>query len=80
MREQVKWFADQMEQTLQRNDHKGGWDSCSFDYLLDRLEQETQELFLASEAPTNNFRENIIREATDVANFAMMIADLARKG
>ena len=28
MREEVKWFAEQMENKLQENDHKGGWQDC----------------------------------------------------
>ncbi|WP_289140753.1 hypothetical protein [uncultured Brevibacillus sp.] len=30
-REQVQWFAGQMESKLQENDHKGGWDNCDMD-------------------------------------------------
>lgn len=77
MRDQVKWFAEQMEAKLQENDHKGGWENCSVEYLLNRLNEEAQELFYATETP--NSMETIIREAADVANFAMMIADKARQ-
>lgn len=75
MREQVKWFAEQMEQTLKRNDHKGGWDECTIPWLFGRLNDEVNELG----GVESTDHENLIREATDVANFAMMIADKARR-
>ena len=34
VREQVLWFAEQMEAKLQENDHKGGWSNCDFPYLF----------------------------------------------
>jgi len=73
IREPVKWFAQQMEQQLKANDHKGGWDNCSMQYLLERLEEETHELTACSN------EEQVIQECADIANFAMMIADQARK-
>lgn len=79
MRESVQWFAEQMETTLKKNDHKGGWEDCDNDYLIELLFQEVNELYHAIEAPSDNYTQNIINEATDVANFAMMIADRARE-
>lgn len=82
-RQQVRWFAEQMENKLKENDHKGGWDSCGIFWLRDRLVEEVEELSSAIEAGHNSESgldlENIIREAADVGNFAMMIADKARK-
>lgn len=77
MREQVKWFAEKMEHTLKRNDRKGGWNDCQWEYLVDRLLGEFHELRASLEAGDNP--EDIIHEAADVANFAMMIADNARR-
>jgi NTP pyrophosphatase (non-canonical NTP hydrolase) len=77
-REEVRWFAVQMEAKLKENDHKGGWDNCQYRYLLDRLREEVDELIQAfwdQEKTT----EDIVSEAADVANFAMMIADKTRK-
>lgn len=71
-REQVKWFADQMELKLKENDHKGDWDGCSIDYLIQRLYEEFTELFAIIHT---NDKELIISECADVSNFAMMIAD-----
>lgn len=83
LRPAVKWFAEQMELTLRANDHKGpdGW--VFYEYtgeFIDRLREETAELEnaigLGKDVPA------VIGEAADVANFAMMIADvyLRRKG
>lgn len=90
-REPVKWFAEQMEITLRKNDHKTGWADCPQLWLLGRLQQEYLELCQAStfgvspKAVTRGVSlndlnaETIIKEATDIANFAMMIADNARR-
>ena len=78
MRESVKWFAEQMEKTLKNNDHKHGWNMCSFAYLFSALSAERDELLLSmfrQSKPTKAQQEIIMKECTDVANFAMMIAD-----
>lgn len=77
LRPEVRWFAEQMELALRRNDHKGGWQDCDYEYLSDRLRDETLELEGAVFG--GGLNEAIINEAVDVANFAMMIADNARK-
>lgn len=74
-RTSVNWFAEQMELKLRDNDHKGGWARCEHSWLLDRLKQEVGELEKALDQVDN--QENVIKEAADVANFALMIADLA---
>jgi hypothetical protein len=83
IRPQVEWFAAQMEQTLRQNDHKGGWEESPLWYLLERLKEETIELEVALErvelSDTQTSMEHAIRESTDIANFAMMIADKLRK-
>ena len=73
VREPVLWFAGMMESKLQENDHKGGWDNCTFQYLFQKLDEEVKEL------TTCISEEKAIQEAADVANIAMMIADRARK-
>ncbi len=75
VRESVQWFAEQMERKLQENDCKGGWGLAGNEYLLARLREETVELGKALVASS---RAPVIREAADVANFAMMIADHMR--
>jgi len=74
MRWQVVMFALRMEEKLQRNDHKEHWTSYSAKWLLNRLRQETQELTRAIE--NGEEPEAIANEAADVANFAMMVADV----
>ena len=66
-------FADAMEATLKANDHKSGWESLSYEDLIERMRKEVDEL----EDCTVYRRmrvEKVTREATDVANYAMFIA------
>jgi len=89
-REPVCWFAGVMEAKLRENDHKGGWGDCDFDYLEKRIREELAELAtvlmqyqIAALSPhevtrTRYLGEKAKREAADVANFAMMIADRLR--
>jgi len=77
-RPQVRQFADLMEARLKANDHKGGWRGERLPYLLRRLREETDELYEAM-GPSLDWKmisETVGREAADVANFAMMIADI----
>lgn len=71
-----------MEIKLRDNDHKRGWSNCSLDWLVMRIAHERNELKRAidrynSDASEEN-RRIIINEAADVANFAMMIADIMK--
>jgi len=68
-------FAEIMKRKLISNQHKGGWSNDLFSYLLCRLKEETHELEVAL---TNGCPPaKITEEAADVANFAMMIADVS---
>lgn len=72
----VLWFASQMEAKLKKNRHKGdqeGWRDCGVSYLMERLHGEFEEL---TRALSSTDKEDIIAECADVANFAMMIADI----
>lgn len=89
LRPEVQRFAEAMEKRLRANDHKGGWCDCPLDYLITRLDEETSELLVAlGKAVGFNLQRGasrIRKEAADVANFAMMIADnygdlMAEKG
>jgi NTP pyrophosphatase (non-canonical NTP hydrolase) len=75
LRPAVQRFAAEMERKLLENDHKGGWRQCSTGYLLRRLATETKELRAAIKARPND-QVAITREAADVANFCLMIADV----
>jgi len=92
LRPEVARFAQLMERVLRDNDHKGGWKDMEAADLLKRLRDETKELAQAIESQAvrcgcrsaDECRHglfaagstDIVREAVDVANFAMMVADV----
>ena len=77
-------FINAMEKGLAHGRRMGrtGWDShwqeCSFTDvrlgLLDKLDEEIKELIEAIENDENG--DVVLREAADVANIAMMLADI----
>jgi hypothetical protein len=71
LRGEVLLFALAMERKLRQNDHKGGWKNEWSPRLLERLWEEHVELYAAIETGGD-----ILGEAADIANFAMMIADV----
>jgi hypothetical protein len=77
IRESVIWFAREMEKVLKQNDHKIHWSQCDMDYLIDCLHKEMEELGIRLIHGLSH-KEEVIKEAVDVANFAMMIADKYR--
>lgn len=92
VRPEVIWFANKMEEKLALNDHKGGWKACDVDMLIDRMQEEIDELKDAWWKRKNDWgrsagegfmfvptNEDLIKECADVANFAMMVADLFKE-
>jgi len=81
LRENVEWFATQMEAKLRNHDkdrgHTGwlGPDSGRDVDYVSRILDELSELVMAS-MPKN--KTALINECIDVANFAMMLADRNR--
>lgn len=89
LRPEVSEFAQAMEWKLRQNDHKGGWRRCTRGYLLRRLATETRELRAALRRQERRLKlaqpldpgeaaalaAEVLREAADVANFCMMLAD-----
>lgn len=76
LRPEVLAFARLMETKLRANDHKPGWKSDRAADLWRRLSaDETYELYeaITADAPDP---KHIGSEAADIANFAMMIADV----
>lgn len=73
VRPEVWAFALAMEERLAANDHKGGWDGEYGEDLLVSLRGEIEEL---AGVMFNTDTASILHEASDVANFAMMIADV----
>ena len=81
LRPVVRAFAEAMELKLRENDHKPGWKDDDPEILVDRLMEEVGELQYEVEGLSSNRewpgeREKVLREAADVANFAMMVADV----
>ncbi len=77
-RPEIQRFAEWMELRLRENDHKQHWTNLSAFSLLPKLKAEVVELVAATDPhhPGGNCHEEITREAADVANYAMMIADI----
>lgn len=83
LRPEVLRFALIMERQLRANDAKPGWDGDAADDLFARAEEELIELgavLRASRDPNDARmrRREIAREAADIANFCMMIADVSQ--
>lgn len=78
----VQWFAQEMERKLQENDYKGGWQGESPFRFANRIHDEWGELadalFRFHTKPSN--ADAVIAECADIANFALMIADIVRQG
>lgn len=81
-RPEVRAFADLMEAKLSENDHKPGWKEDHPEDLLSRLYEEADEIrrswdhWRGTAWPREQLGPVIGRECADVANFAMMIADV----
>ena len=80
-RAEVISFAEAMEAALAKNEHKGGWKDDGALELHQRIVEETDELraelMKRRERPGHaNNQAPILSEAADVANFAMMVADV----
>lgn len=81
LRPEVVAFAQAMERKLRANDHKGGWEDEDPEWLMDRLKEEVAELDRAITTRdggplSGRAMKRVIREASDVANFAMMLAQV----
>ncbi|KXI78643.1 hypothetical protein ACS52_11525 [Bacillus cereus] len=82
IRTEVSWFAEHMESKLQENEHKTGWTDCSVEFLSSQIRKNLNELdSMFAELPANYsvFSTNVIRQCSDIANYAMMIADISNK-
>jgi hypothetical protein len=91
VRPRLKWFVKEMDRrlALPKNQAKGDWrdpEACSLESLVDHAASELEELrdelpFKEAVVPedlTEKEAERIIREAADLSNMSMMIADRAR--
>ena len=81
-------FALDMERKLQDNEHKGGWEDCDLEDMLEKLTEEKRELVVATRKFDDNYysanptseklRQRVIDEAADVGNITMMISDIVK--
>lgn len=77
VRVEVLDFAQDMEERLKANDHKNGNLDMSFNALLQRMNEEVDKLAIELNSDTRRVKR-IVKEAANVANFALMIATKAK--
>jgi len=70
----LKVHIDAMKYKLKKNAHKGKWENLDLGKALERLREEVAELEAAI-AEGNEIE--IVLEAADVSNFAMMVSSIA---
>ena len=77
----VETFAEEMEKQLRANGHKGGWENSTYDWLSHGLRDNLAALStILNQEPRGLIQqEEIMRRSANIANFAMMIADNARR-
>lgn len=80
--EEIKAFAKIMQEKLNENGNKGGWDNDSIEVLFNLLEGEVMELNSAVDDYVYKDVDHteVVRECADVANYAMMIVDVVSGG
>lgn len=73
----LTWFMDRMRAKMAepKNLAKGDWRESDEYYCLQRMEQELDELKTELFDVARPVPERIIKECSDVANFAFMLAD-----
>ena len=75
-------FSKEMEKQLRANDYKGGWENSTNYWLMEGLKKNLAALrtcVINQEPKVLIQQEEILRRASNIANFAMMIADNARR-
>ncbi len=91
LRASVRWFAEEMEERLLANDHKGGWleetdirRNNSMMAFCDRAKgciEQSRSVAYALRYPCDGEQADpamITQEAADAANYMMMVADMSR--
>lgn len=74
----LRAFTDAMQYKLHVNRNKGKWEGAKLEDLFELLLREVGELKNEINDPNPN-QVAITFEAADIANFAMMIADVATR-
>ena len=72
-RPELEAFANVMEARLRENASRGDWRALNFYYLIACLASNLGQLVRAFQVSKP---EVVLRSAADMANYAMMIADL----
>lgn len=67
-----------MEAKLLENDKRGGWNQCTVDELRKKVLASSLELSQA--VNDRNLSYSVARQAADVANYCMMLADVYKGG
>lgn len=70
----VRNFARQMEERLQQNDWKGGWQDDAAGDLFNHLVEEVGEIAELLRDPKAIY-DDVLGECADAANMAMMVAE-----
>lgn len=71
---ELKMFVDAMKYKLARNASRGKWENTTLQEALEKLRGEVKEL---EDAITRNSMVEILLEASDCANYAMIAAHIA---
>lgn len=74
IRPSVMAFAAQMETVLRENDYKGGWAEMTMPELIRCIGLEFVEL-VDVDRNDEFYKESLVNEAVDIANFCHMIFD-----
>lgn len=70
----IRRFVDAMVFKLRRNAHKGKWEDVPMPKALSMLDKEWRELIDATKTGSTS---EILMEAADVANQALIVAEIA---
>lgn len=73
IRPDLQRFFDAMVYKLRRNKHKGRWEGLDLNATFERIEGELKEL---NDALNEGSSMEILMESADVANFALIIANI----
>lgn len=73
---EMKVLTDAMKYKLMANAKKGRWEDVDLSTAFDRLRNEIDEL---EEAIQRGNSAEILMESADIANFALIISDVAMK-
>jgi len=76
LRPALRWFAQEMEEDLRKNDFKGGWLDGELNYYRDKALENLKKLedIESMKFETNKDKGYAIERCVKAANYTMMIA------